>query len=775
MAQAFNIIGKGVKRRIDGYQKVSGEGLYARDQQLPKMIFAKAYLSPYAHAKIKKMDTTKAETLPGMWYILKYDDPWLAQMPLNKLYNNTSTGVTTPIPDTAVFYGQPVGFWACAETEEICDEAIRLVEIEWEQLPVCIDHMEAIKPGATVCRPDRNPDNNEAITGEQMTMVATNFGDVEKGLTEADKIITFHHKHDDVTWADPEPHCCVAHYKGDFLEIWIHHQCPSDMHYTICQMVSMPEKNIMVHTPYQGGFFGGFNWLAYSGMVCGITAELSKRTGRPVKGLFDGQQFKYGSHWNGGDADWTIGVKNDGTITAVKAQSYWLPLAGNKLNDHTKIPNILVKNTGILVNKGPRICMRHGAEQTPTDTLVFEHVAGELKLDPTKVALLNDGGKGHDMAWINTNIKAKQGFDPNRDSLKECIEAGKKAMDWDNKWHLPGTKQLPNGKMHGIGMMHCHSWSNSYGDKRTLAGVSFRKDGTVQVQGLRADIGVGAETSYCQIVAEETGMKYEDVGLWSGEDTPCTLFVPGGSMGLVKSAPALKDAANKAKKSLLVSAVTPKSGVALFPGLTAEDLDIKDSMVFEIANPDNKMPVSKVTEYWFGMWSGTNMRIFEVGYGPEAIPISYADRYYLGRQAYFCEVEVDTDTGMVEVTKVACSNDVGVAINPDFIHGQQYGGVHFGIGQSLTEKIEYDPQTGVKLNDNFCNYAILGMLDLGPVDCNIIETAFGYGTYGASGIGESPGACTPSIMGPAVFNALGVYIDDFPITPDKVLKALGKA
>jgi xanthine dehydrogenase molybdenum-binding subunit len=147
---------------------------------------------------------------------------------------------------------------------------------------------------------------------------------------------------------------------------------------------------------------------------------------------------------------------------------------------------------------------------------------------------------------------------------------------------------------------------------------------------------------------------------------------------------------------------------------------------------------------------------------------------YMGRQVHFMEVEVDTETGWVEVTKVVNVNDPGKAISPEGCNAQQYGGTGMGIGRSRTEEVVYDPQTGVKLSDNLIEYKFTGMLDYGPIDCHLVETGLGYGAYGTMGIGENIGAATSTLIGPAIYNALGIWVDDFPTTPDKILKALGK-
>jgi CO/xanthine dehydrogenase Mo-binding subunit len=244
----------------------------------------------------------------------------------------------------------------------------------------------------------------------------------------------------------------------------------------------------------------------------------------------------------------------------------------------------------------------------------------------------------------------------------------------------------------------------------------------------------------------------------------------GGSIGGQRTYPAMIRAARNMKSIILEHAVKPRSlGMGMFgmmgggrgmappfPDKKPEDLDIKDSLVFEKANPEKKVKISTIMAPFMGML-GNGSPFFAWDFPPN---VNMANMRPFARQCYFTEVEVDPETGMVEVTNHIVVNDVGRAINPDAVNGQQYGGSYMGIG--------------VKLNDNHIGYEILTMNDVGPIDCHILESGFGYGAYGVYGCGESGTACTTTITGPAIYNAIGRWIDDYPTTPDKVLKALGK-
>lgn len=751
------VIGKRGVRRLDGYEKASGKGTYTRDVYRPGMLYAKAFLSPYAHARIKSMNTSKAEALPGVTAVLRYDDPEIS-------WNVSWAGWGTPpvpsiLPDTADWYAAPMGAVVVADSEAIVDEALKLIEIEWEELPVIVDWNEALKPGAPLIRPDKNPDSN--LIGESIE----EHGDVEEGFAEADNITEFTSNNEEDVWACTEALSGVAEWKEDYLEVWYHGQCPARAHQDLSRHVSMDK--IRVYPMYNGGFFGGLTWLGYPAVFSNFAAIAARRVGRPVKMLFDQSHF-HGTGQVPGRYNFKVGFKDDGTVTAVEIHSVYCESSLSKLWAATRIPNLYLVKTKPYVNRAPQVCYRHGGVASAIMTMVFDHVAGELGMDPTEMALKNDGCNGHDMAWVNENVKAPQGFDPTRDSLKEVLEVGKKAIDWKNKWHAPGTKKLPNGKMHGIGFTWIPGWSHSPGQSTT--GIKITYDGTVNILCRHGDGGWVAETTDAQVVADELGLKYEDVTYRAAWDPAFDAKPGGGSSGMIGTLASMVRSARKAKQLLLKYAVEPQSRgkPPFFPDKTPEELDVRNSEIFEKANPENKFPVVEVVRAFSTRRQGP---FFAWDFSP---PVTVT-KYIMIRQCYFMEVEVDTETGKVEVTRVVVVNDVGKVMNPEACNGQQYGGSYMGIGRSNTEEVFFDPKTGVKLNGNLIGYAIPLMNDVGPIDTHLVETGLSYGAYGTAGIAENSAAVECTLTGPAVYNALGVWVDEFPTTPEKVLKALGKA
>ena len=790
----FTEIGKRGIRRMDGYEKASGKAIYTRDMQLPGMLYGRVLMSPYARAKILKMDTSKAEALPGVRSIMRYDDPEIEGRELNGSYfapgwvgrqlkrsglvEDELEGwglkpVRPVLGDEAWYEGQPVGVAVAADSEDIANEALRLVDMDWEELPFVLDQEEALKPDAPILRP--NSDSNLLEDPRQLLEV----GDVEKGFKEADRIIEFTARRNAHLWAGAEMASVLVRWRGDNLEMWLREQQPYHAKMLFAEWMDLPMNRITVHSPYMGCSFGergnpannpsnGMNILA---------ALFSKRTGRPVKFLYNRNETFFGESGDMMVSYFKVGAKDDGTITAVQIKNvfavYMCTPGIEHFIDNTRIPNLKCEAITVDVSKAAAWWDR--CEQLPNTfcfTLVFDHVAAELGMDPTEVALKNDGYDSRDTTHLS-KYKSEHGF-PDRDSLKECIEAGKKAIGWDEKWHPPGTKKLPNGKMHGMAFTWDHAWDDVRGTGS--AAILIENDGTVSVIGQQADIGVNPWTAYCQIVADELGMRYQDINIKPFDlDQGFALMSPDGSCNLCSNGIVLRKAARKAKKMLLELAAQK------FEDVRPEDLDTKDRIIYVKSDPKREKTIKEVVARAMPMFASA-------GYWSEAPVIAWAwhthgvwgealetGRPRLGRQAHFIEVEVDTETGTVEVSRVVNVNDVGKAVSPETVEGQMYGGSYMGVGRSLTEEMIWDGKTGVLLNRNLLDYKYATMVDYGPVDAIFLETGLGHGPYGAIGVGEATATMMPALLGPAVYNAIGHWIDDFPITPDKVLKALGKA
>ncbi len=795
--------------RQDAYDKVSGRAVFTRDLNLRGMLYAKILTSPYSHAKITSMDTSEAEALLGVRDILRFDDPEIATDNVTGGYVAGEYNILT-LPRTSDFYQHPMGVAVVADSEEICDQALRLIKIEWEEQPFILDMEESLKPDSPKIMAEVLRLNPKAQEPNTLLTRDMEFGDVQRGFADADKIIDYIITREVNSPAGVEAMACVAQWRGEFLDIWTHNaaniqptlSAPSipsvGWHMAALGMGSPPSistaaatgrekpqppfceyNKITLTLPYQGAWYGGLAWLAYSGSFVRLAVILARRAeGQPVKLLYDESNF-YCNGDDEGTYHCKVGAKKDGTITAC----HWhvVGVIGDqpieKTHESTGVPNIRSTQEWALTNKGHAMCFRHGVQCCVPHNVMFDRVAAEFDLDPIEVALKNDGCHGHYWDWV-TRYQQENGF-PQRQSLKEIVALGKKAFDWDQKWHLPGVKKLASGRMHGVGFMSVNEWGWMAG--RTLACLVLR-DGKLTIIGTRADFGMDAESGFRHCVASEAGLKYEDTVTQQQHSDANTyhFFVPGGSMGTTNTTPQLVLAARELKRKILGYAVRPITGFItdqrqpMFPGKKVEDLDIKDSMVFEKADPSNRKTVKEVASPF---WSDDPAIIHPVAPSVTGLTLEgkpHPQLYIMSRQAHFIEVEVDTETGEVLVTNLVCVNDLGHIFNRPGAEAQQYGGAIMGLGRSATEEKIYCPNTGVGLNFDNIGYHIGTMNDYPEVECILNEGQLGYSSYGAGGIGENTGAALSGITAGAIYNATGKWALDYPLTPNKILKALGK-
>jgi len=793
--------------RQDAYERVSGEAIYTRDVHLPGMLYAKTLTSPFAHAKIKKIDTRNAASVVGVRDILRYDDPDISIDNVTGCSSGNKYNILT-LPGVGDFYQHPMGAAVVADSEEVCDRALRAIAIEWEECPFVLDMEESLKPDAPRIMPEVKRLDPTAKEPNTVYTEAAEIGNVEKGFADADRVVEYKFKRAINSPAGVEPMVCIAQWRGDFLDLYLHHQ--HDMTQTLGSestpsiawdllgrdeasrpkvdpdyrpstrdephpMLAHWTKITLVY-PFQGSVFGGLSWLAYSYSFIRLAVKLAKRAGgRPVKLLYDESSF-----YCGGDESGTytckVGAKKDGTITAY----HWNMVgvrnpAKDKTPECTTIRNVKGTQQWALTNRGFVESFRHGAPACVPHNIMFDRVAAEFGLDPTDVALKNDGCDGHPWDWV-AQYQRDNGF-PQRHSLKEVIDRGKAAIGWAQKWHPPGMKRLPNKKMHGLGFMSINEWG--VGLRGVLAaGYSclMLRDGKVAIVGMRCDPGVDTESGFRRCVASEMGLRYEDTVIQErrSDNNVFHFAEPGGSYGTISTTPQLIFAARQLKNKILQQAVAPRQGEApFFPGKKPEDLDIRDSRVFEKTNPRNSRAVTEIANAFWDVDPAIAHPVIPEITGLISDGKPDPRLYMMSRQAHFIEIEIDPETGEIEFENIVCVNDVGHVFNARGAEGQQYGGAYMALGRNRSEEKICCPRTGVGLNYDHIGYQLGTMNDYPVIQCLLNESHLGYSAYGACGIGENIGAAMSAILCGAVYNAIGKWILEFPITPDRVLKALG--
>ncbi len=311
--EKLRFIGSREVRRLDGREKASGLANYTMDVMLPGMLYMRILTCPFPHAKILGMDTSKAETFSGVRAVLRYDDP---EMQRKEDCGGHGVSPRYPLPGVAHFQGEECGVAVAADTEEIAEEAIRLVEVEWEARPYNLDPDAALNPSAPLTNPEDFPDGNLEAVFE------SGRGDVEKGFAEADRVFEFKSRRIQHTYVSPERPCGVWRWSGSYPEVWVKHQRPHIIKRAVSSWFGGISMNrIQLHILHQGATFGGWTQFGWNLGPYYCAAVIAKRTTRPVKWAFTRREDFYGGSMDEGIHHYKVGTRNDGTILSVKAET----------------------------------------------------------------------------------------------------------------------------------------------------------------------------------------------------------------------------------------------------------------------------------------------------------------------------------------------------------------------------------------------------------------------------------------------------------------------
>ena len=736
----FKVVGR---RNVPGrlsYPIATGKAKFGTDVVVPDMLHARFLRSPFGRARIRRVDTSRARALTGVADIVTWEDPDIQAMP------------DLPVPlliNEADMEDEEVGVVVVAESEEICDRALKLLEVEWEALPHILDPREGLKTDAPVLRPNPKGKGNASTTNY-------NQGDIEAGFREADHIIEF--DWDLILFCShlPNPNGGVSWWYDDPLgpegkNLFVEGICPNWGAAQLRPMYNLTFDKLYRNTMYQGGKY--CDWGIRRAAL--ITPLLAKRTGRPVR-CANIRQNDYDIASPQRYIHAKVGFKNDGTVTAaedthiadvgVRGSSFFMAMDVG-LNPYytTKCLNLKSVCRSVNTNTGR---MYTSGQMTPFNwdglTIAQQRIADKLEMDPVEVALKNIHGP-------------ESQTDPGvPESFRLCIDEGRKAMNW--QWHAPGTKTLADGRMHGNSFRY--QMSPRHATMTYACTVTVQGDGRVYVPTKGPWAGIYSADAVAMVVAEEMGARIEDVIM---DYDPKAIFTPvgGGSDGTAASAWVAKEAAVACKKQLL------KVAAATFE-VQPEDLDTRDTTVYVKSNPEKSLPFSAFPEA-----HDHDKDICATYYGRPP-----TTTWNIGRgkiletmNASFCEAAVDIETGKAEVTKYVVVCDPGKVLRPTSLESQIHQVLMFTDGIGLTEEFIFDRKTGVKLNTNMFEYKKPTILDIGPSEPILVETRTGNACYGSSGISHA--MASTQLIVCAVQNAIGKWISP-PVTPDKVLKALGK-
>ncbi|MBI5240136.1 MAG: xanthine dehydrogenase family protein molybdopterin-binding subunit [Elusimicrobia bacterium] len=767
----------GYRPRIDGLEKASGRALYADDVAIkanfPDLLYAKVLRSPHAHARIKRLDTARAEALPGVKAVLTYADPEVAALAPTSA--GWTDGVDTVsfrrmmwrrfcdrrvLSDYVCWVGDEAGVVVAAETEAIAEEALRRLDVEWEVLPFVLDPAEAMMPGAPAVHPEIAPNNVLPADPVGGNDVYLSKGDFDRALAEAEVTAEATCAYHNANQSTLENWCCLAKWEEDRLFIWSNSYEADQTRMFVSQTLGLPLHKVRVVCNFVGGQFGRNDTGDQPLFI--FTALLAKKAGRPVKFKHTRREAFHDSRQ---PAVYTAraGARKDGTITALGFKA--LGNAG-AYADHTMfalkfapaeaaemafahIPNLKMEAYGVYTNKLPA-CMMRGVGNSQLNLSlghIVDVLAEKLGMDPIDLAVKNFGH-----AW---EILPDQ-------SLSAVLREGARRIGWEQR-HAPGTGPLREGvKKRGKGFSFHPGWHAEWQELRRgriQVAMRLNPDGTVMLDAPTVETGPGSNTCNVLGCAEALGflgITPAEIRWTSVVDTDKGLkdTVQTDSAVSFLQSEAMVDAAAELKKKVLeAAAAVLKAG--------PDDLDIEAGRIFPKAAPEQGVPFREV------LWQGDLV--------PIAVTISRppsGEKTGVPFLAAFAEVEVDVSTGKVVVEKLVILNDCGTVMYASGAEAQQLGGQVAGLGETLFEEIIYDQATGVPLNFNWIDYQVPTMADMPDIEPVLMEVWRGAGEYGACGIGESVLTCTPRAVLNAIYNAIGARIDDIPVKPEKVLKAL---
>ncbi len=742
--------------RSDASAKVTGRALYTDDIKLPRMLHAKVLGSAYAHARIRSVDTVKARQFPGVEAVVTSAD-----LPAHKKNPSNRRGIIFP-DDEALFFGQPLAAVLAADPH-VAAEALALIDVEYEPLAPVVDPVEAMKPDAPLVRAplhdiDRSEEqghvavdlesgNKEDRPGNVASETPFKRGDVEAGFAEADVVIEHTWRSAMVHQSYIEPHSTIADFDGSELTVWTSTQAPFYIRDELAQTLGLPENRIRVIAAEMGGGFGGKIYLTEL-----MVSALAMLVRRPVKYVMSRHEDMLAAT-PAPSAHITLktGMRRDGTLTALQSRLIYdtgafpgaaVPAGATAIGGYYKCPNLDIIGYEVMTNKVSVGALRAPAAHNATYAIEchMDMMAAELGLDPLEVRLKNAVEEGDPMP-------SGQAYP--RIGLRECLRAISESSVWKRR---SATKAAPN---RGVGLA-VGGWLG--GLQPASAVCCLNSDGTLNVTVGAADI-TGVNTSFQQITAEVFGLPLDRITVTYG-DTKTAPYagMSAGSKTTYTVGRAVKLAAEDARLQMLEIAAQRLEA-------TPEELETVDGEVRVKGSPDRAITFARL-----GRWTTNFGARYPAVVGRGAISATKAAPGFTAQAA---EVEVDSDTGEVTLTGFAIAQDAGFAINPLSVEGQMQGGASQGLGLALWEEMLYDAE-GRLLNGNLLDYRLPTARDLPPIETHIVEVPSEEGPYGARIVGEPSIVPGIAAISNAVADATGTRVTDAPITPERVLRAMGK-
>jgi len=751
----YSVIGKSFPQ-LDHVAKVRGEAQYIDDLTLPNMLYGKVLRSSLPHARILNIDTKRAENLPGVKAIMTGKDTLgLKYAPLKGSRDRPLLAL-----DKVRFIGEAVAAVAAID-EDIAEEALDLMKVDYEPLPAVFDPEEAMKEGA--------PQVHDGVKNNICVERHWDLGDVEKGFAESDYV-----REDTFTYPTSmhgfiEPDGCIASWDlFGKLTFWLSNQMPFYRKRELARLMGVPISKVRVVKPTIGGGFGGKTEVFDFHLAAIILAH---KAGKPVKIVRSRkEEFSAALRRIPIKIHIKTGVKRDGTLVAQQSK--------------------LISNGGAYASIGPVTIYNHGlAHMLPYRLPNFKHdayrvytnnpiagpkrghgqiqirfavdsqldmIAEELGIDPVEIRIKNALRSG-DITISRLKI--------NTSGLTEAIEKAAERAGWKEK---RGKKKEGKGLGISCGGFACGPKTSALSDSSAI--IMLEEDGGVSVFTGATDIGQGSTTTIAQIVAEVLGLSLNDISMIVG-DTDVTPYDSGtfGSRVTFYAGNAAKRAAEDIKRQL--ARVLAKRW-----DIDPEDLEFKDRQVYVKNSPEKRVTFSELVRA--AQVSGElGVIVGKASYYPPDIEWPDLKNSCVGNIAagysfstQIAEVEVDRETGKITFVNMVLSDDCGYPINPMICEGQAHGSASNGQGEAMFEEVLLN--NGKVLNSNLLDYKLPTAMDTPSMDVIHVITNEPAGPFGAKEIGEGFILSTPGAIANAVHDATGVWIKDLPITPEKIVKAL---
>ena len=749
----YNVVGTRPPRH-DGFDKVTGAARFGADINLPGMLHGKILRSPHAHARIRSIDTSKAEALPGVMAVATAQDfPIVQARPID--YENAQSNpriiAENILADRKVLYKGHAVAAVAATNPHVAEQALDLIEVDYEVLPVVLDLHDALKEDSpllheemtTRFRIDRAGPGDD--TGERSNIAGHlqhKLGDIEKGFQEAEVIIEREYETQTVHQGYIEPHVATAQWSTDGrLTVWTSTQGAFAVRSATAAILTMPESMVKVVPMEIGGGFGakGVTYLAP------VTAALAKKAGRPVKIAMSRKEVFEGS----GPASATfmrvkIGATKEGKITAGQVYMVYeagafpgAPVGGGAITGFGSynIENVLVDGYDVVCNKQKAQSYRAPGQPQANFTVecAMDELAEELGIDPMELRLKNAVKEGDRM--------------PNGvpHAVFGCLEL-EEAMKNHDHYNAP-----LGGPNRGRGVAVAF---RAQGGQTSSATINVNSNGTLNLITGSVDIG-GTRTAVAMQVAEVLGLASEDIFPAVGDtDSVGYTANTGGSRTAFDTGLAAIAAAEEVKERM-------KTRAALLWEVEDEDVDFQDG-AFVCTKTEDRLTFKELAA-----------RLMRTG-GPVTCSASAASTgvgpIFAGN---ICDVEVDLETGKVDIIRFTAFLDAGQAVHPSFVEGQMQGATVQGIGWALNEEYFYTPE-GTMANSSFLDYRMPTALDMPMIDTVIIEVPNPRHPFGLRGVGEGPIIPPLAAVANAVYHATGARIRKLPITPGSVLAALAE-